>query len=331
MARTRTSSDLELLVPLDRESPQPLHRQLEQALREAIRDGRLPAATGLPSSRALATQLGVSRGIVVEAYEQLVAEGYLASRPGGATRVARSAVAAPVHRPDPRARPCAEFDFRPGRPDVSEFPRAVWLRSLRRGPAADAPSDRLDLPRRPRRSRSCGSPSPRTSTAPAARPPTRPTSSSARGFAQGLALVGAGDAGARRARVAVEDPSDPEYRATLARGRPRHRGGPRRRARPARRPAGAARRRRRRRHRRPPVPDGRPSCRPIAARPSRTGPARAGALIIEDDYDAEFRYDREPIGAIQGLCRDHVVYAGSASKVLAPGPAARLAAVAAAR
>ena len=94
MARTRTSSDVELLLPLDRESPQPLHRQLEQGLREAIRDGRLPAATGLPSSRAFAAQLGVSRGIVVEAYEQLVAEGYLASRPGGGARRARGALAA---------------------------------------------------------------------------------------------------------------------------------------------------------------------------------------------------------------------------------------------
>ena len=102
MARTRTSSDVELLVPLDRESPQPLHRQLEQGLREAIRDGRLRAATALPSSRAFAAQLGVSRGIVVEAYEQLVAEGYLASRPGGATRVARAAIAAPFHAPEVR-------------------------------------------------------------------------------------------------------------------------------------------------------------------------------------------------------------------------------------
>src|SRR6478752_7121948 len=96
MARTRTSSDLELHVALDRESPRALHGQLEQALRGAIQDGRLPASTALPSSRALADQLQVSRGIVVEAYEQLVAEGYLTSRPGGATRVARSAGPVPV-------------------------------------------------------------------------------------------------------------------------------------------------------------------------------------------------------------------------------------------
>ena len=142
MARTRTSSDVELLLPLDRESPQPLHRQLEQGLREAIRDGRLPAATGLPSSRALAAQLGVSRGIVVEAYEQLVAEGYLASRPGGATRVARSAIAAPFHAPEARARRGrVRLPARPARrvrvPAGGLAPQPAPRRSLR------APSDRL--------------------------------------------------------------------------------------------------------------------------------------------------------------------------------------------
>ena len=80
MTRTRTSSDLELLVALDRDGCEPLHRQLEASLRSGIRDGRLAAGTILPSTRALASQLGVSRGIVVEAYEQLVAEGFLDSR-----------------------------------------------------------------------------------------------------------------------------------------------------------------------------------------------------------------------------------------------------------
>ena len=68
-----------------RTAGEPLHVSWSAALRDAIRDGRLEAGSVLPSSRALASQLGVSRGIVVEAYEQLVAEGYLASRPGGAT------------------------------------------------------------------------------------------------------------------------------------------------------------------------------------------------------------------------------------------------------
>ena len=86
MPRTKTSSAIELLVPLDRANGHPLHRQLEQELREAIRSGRLASGSTLPSTRALAEQLAVSRGIVVEAYEQLAAEGYLVSRPGGATR-----------------------------------------------------------------------------------------------------------------------------------------------------------------------------------------------------------------------------------------------------
>src|SRR5688572_16359448 len=101
MARSRTSSALELLVPLRRDEVQPLHRQLEQELREAVRSGRLPPLTVLPSTRALADQLGVARGVVVEAYEQLVAEGYLASRAGGATRVAPGAAQS-------SARPSAE-------------------------------------------------------------------------------------------------------------------------------------------------------------------------------------------------------------------------------
>ena len=82
MTRMRTSSALELLVSLDRGGPEPLHRQLEQGIREAVRSGRLAAGAALPSTRALAAQLAVSRGIAVEAYEQLGAEGYLATTPG---------------------------------------------------------------------------------------------------------------------------------------------------------------------------------------------------------------------------------------------------------
>src|SRR5262245_1065750 len=97
MSRSRTSSELELLVTLRRDhGAEPLHRQLEDALRTAIRSGRLAPGAALPSSRALADQLDVSRGIVVGAYEQLVAEGYLAARPGGATRVAAAAAEPPA-------------------------------------------------------------------------------------------------------------------------------------------------------------------------------------------------------------------------------------------
>src|SRR6476659_5047925 len=127
MSRIRTSSALELLVPLDRADPRPLHSQLEQDLRDAVRSGRLGTDARIPSTRVLAAQLGVSRGIVVEAYAKLIAEGYLASRPGGATHVASAATPSPTRR-GPTPAPRIEIDFRPGRPDLSEFPRATWLR-----------------------------------------------------------------------------------------------------------------------------------------------------------------------------------------------------------
>src|SRR5215217_4748288 len=118
MPRSRTSSDREMLVPLDRSSREPLHRQLEQGLRGLVRAGGLEPGASLPSTRSLASQLGVSRGIVVEAYEQLSAEGYLVSRPGGTTRVARTAGLVPAARPEATS-PRYIWDFRSGRPDVS--------------------------------------------------------------------------------------------------------------------------------------------------------------------------------------------------------------------
>jgi GntR family transcriptional regulator/MocR family aminotransferase len=302
-------------VPLDRESPRPLHGQLEQALRGAVQDGRLPSATTLPSTRSLADQLGVSRGIVVEAYEQLVAEGYLVSRAGGATRVARAAATQPVHRPLPDE-PRPPFDFRPGRPDVSEFPRAAWLRSLRRA-LAQAPSDRLSY------LGGHGVPELRTALSTYLNRARGTCSDPAdvvicTGFAQGLALAARAMRTGGARVVAVEDPSDPEYRNTL-------------------RAAGLDS---------IAVPVDELGIRVdvlesldvdgvvvTAAHQYPTGAvlppdrrarlaawaARRGAVIVEDDYDAEFRYDREPIGAIQGLTPDQVVYAGSASKILAPG------------
>ena len=143
MARTRTSSDAELLVELRRNDDVPLHRQLEQELRAAIRSGRLASGSVVPSTRGLATQLGLSRGVVVEAYEQLVAEGYLTSQPGGATRISgRVGDATPTvttERPDT---PPVQIDFGYGRPDLTQFPRATWMRSIRRV-LNEASSERL--------------------------------------------------------------------------------------------------------------------------------------------------------------------------------------------
>ena len=109
----------------------PLHRQIESSIRDGIRAGRLLRGTALPPTRGLAAELGVSRGVVVEAYQQLVAEGYLASRAGGYTRVAIGPEA--LGRAAPRAA-CARarIDFCPCRADGSMFPRAAWLRSMRR-------------------------------------------------------------------------------------------------------------------------------------------------------------------------------------------------------
>jgi GntR family transcriptional regulator / MocR family aminotransferase len=302
-------------VPLDRASHEPLHRQLGRGIREAIRDGRLAPGAPLPSSRALAAQLRTSRGIVVEAFEQLVAEGYLVATPGGATRIAAGAAAPPRQAADLEP-PAFAFDFRPGRPDVTEFPRGAWLRSLRRA-LASAPSDRLGyLGGR-------GVPELRVALA-AYLNRVRGTAADpadvviASGFAQGLGLVARVVAQRGGSRIALEDPFDPEYRGIV-------------------RAAGVE-----------PVAvpvDGRGirvdllaaarvdavlvtaahqyptgAVLPADRRAALLAWARdADGLVIEDDYDAEFRYDRDPVGALQGLAPDHVIYAGSASKTLAPG------------
>ncbi|HEX3258237.1 MAG TPA: winged helix-turn-helix domain-containing protein, partial [Pseudonocardia sp.] len=80
-----TSPDLHLV--LDRARPRGLRAQIEEEIRTAVRRGRLRAGTRLPSTRALAADLGVTRRVVVEAYDQLVAEGYVVSRPGAGTVV----------------------------------------------------------------------------------------------------------------------------------------------------------------------------------------------------------------------------------------------------
>ena len=315
MARVRTSSDLELLVELRRDDPEPLHRQLEQGLRAAVRSGRLDAGAVMPSTRALAVQLGVSRGIVVEAFEQLVAEGYLASRPGGTTTVARTSArtSTDAERPAPAA---LRFDFRPGRPDLDQFPRAVWLRAVRRV-LSGAPSQRfgyLDGRGTPELRRAIAAYMNRVRGT-AADPEHVIVSA---GFAQGLSLVAHAIRTTGAIRMALEDPSDPEYRAAV-------------------RAAG---------HEPVGIPVDASGLRVdlldaadvdavlvTAAHQYPTGGVlppdrrsaliawaeRRGALIVEDDYDAEFRYDREPIGALQGLSPDRVVYSGSASKILAPG------------
>ncbi len=315
MPRSRTSSSVELLVTLRREIPTPIHRQLEHELRDAVRAGRLRAGSVLPSTRQLADQLDVSRGVVVEAYEQLVAEGYLTSRPGRATQVASVAAGAPTAEVRTSS-PEPSVDFRYGRPDVSLFPRNLWLRSLRRV-LTEAPSDRLNyLDAR-------GAAELRDALA-AYLSRVRGTAADAdrivisTGFAQALTLVSNVLRASGARRLGVEDPSETSV-AEVARSAglqvvaiPVDESGLRVDALDRadldavvvtaahQFPTGAVL-----------PPDRRAALVSWAT--------ERGGLIIEDDYDAEFRYDREPIGAIQGLAPDRVIYAGSASKTLAPG------------
>src|SRR5690349_19393098 len=122
----------DLLVRLDRSASQPLRGQLEASLREAIRGGRLRAGERLPSSRELARELGTSRGLVQECYGQLLAEGYLTSQAGSATRVAAGARPAPAKpSPGPPAPPRLVADFRSGVPDLGSFPRGDWAWATR--------------------------------------------------------------------------------------------------------------------------------------------------------------------------------------------------------
>jgi GntR family transcriptional regulator/MocR family aminotransferase len=310
----RTSS-LDLLIRLDR-SGAPMRAQLEEQLREAIRSGRLAPGVALPSSRALAHQLGISRGVVVDAYGQLGAEGYLVARQGAPTLVAAaSAASTTVSEAAPAARP-PRFDFRPGGPDVSLFPRAAWLASLRRalrsapdarfdyGDPRGAPELRLALARYLGRARGV------------AADPERLVVTS--GMAQGMALLCRALVAQGGRRIGVEDPSNKPGRDQLvANGLEIV-----------------------------PVPvddaglqvDGLEDAAPDAAfvAPAHQFPlgvvlaperraalidwaARTDALVIEDDYDAEYRYDRAPVGAVQGLAPELVAYGGSVSKTLAPG------------
>ena len=311
----RTSSSLDLMVGLQRDGGSPLRAQLEDQLRGAVRAGRLAPGAPLPSTRTLARDLGVSRGVVVDAYAQLAAEGYLVASQGAPTRVSDAAAApggAGVLPPEERA---PRFDFRPGGPDVALFPRDAWAASVRRS-LREAPDARLDYgdPR--------GAPELRRALAGylgrvrgVACQPGRVIVTS--GMAQGMAILGRAILAAGGRRVGVEDPGSGPGRAQLAST--------------GLEPV--------------PIPVDADGLVPAALEASRadlvlTTPAHqfptgvvlaperraalldwataGGGLVMEDDYDAEYRYDRAPVGAVQGLAPERVLYAGTVSKTLAP-------------
>ena len=292
-----------------------VRRGLTDALREAVRTGRLAPGTRLPSSRSLAADLGIARNTVAEAYADLVAEGWLTARQGSGTRVADRTVSPPsASPPRPRVPSSPAYDLVPGLPDLASFPRAEWLRAARRALAA-APHQALDY----------GDPRGRTEL----RTALAGYLSRARGvradpdrilicagISHGLRLLAAvlrarggttvavesyglfvhwdllADAGLRTVPLPFDqrgtDPGElRDQDAVLL--TPAHQF-----------PMGGTLHR----DRRAAVVD---------------WARRTGGVVIEDDYDGEFRYDRQPVGALQGLDPDHVVYMGTASKSLAPG------------
>ena len=291
-----------------------MRAELESALRDAVRSGRLPAGTRLPSSRQLAADLGLARNTIADAYGQLVAEGWLTARQGSGTHVAHRSASPPESSTNVVVRPAARYDLRPGLPNLAAFPTAAWVTALRRALLA-APTDALGYgdPR--------GRPELREALAGylarvrgVATSPNRIVVCS--GFTQALALLTQvlQDRGATT--VAMEGYGQPSHRAVVAqRGlvtrslavdqhgariddldqdeavvlTPAHQF-------PLGPPLSPARR--------------------VAAVAWATA---TGGLIVEDDYDGEFRYDRHPVGAIQPLAPDRVAYVGTASKTLAPG------------
>lgn len=285
--------------------------QLEDRLRALVRDGTLPAGSRLPSSRSLASDLEVSRRLVVDAYGQLLAEGYLVARRGGGTYVASAASAADQAPPQAPVRPL-QFDFFPGAPDLASFPRALWSRVLR-DVLRSAPASAFAYPdvRGAGELRAQLSAYLRRVRGVVAEPDSIVICA---GATQGLALLGRALVRTGVHAIAVENPCLPPHRAVLAYAGLEVRGvavdehgldvdaldAPVALATPAHQ-----------------CPTG------VALSPRRRGAlvqwARAGGLVIEDDYDAEFRYDRAPLGALQGLAPEHVVYLGTASKTLAPG------------
>jgi GntR family transcriptional regulator/MocR family aminotransferase len=315
-ALSETSQPIELLLSVARGGGRTLGAQIEDQLRRAIREGALRDGTEVPSTRDLARQLGISRRVVVDAYAQLASEGYLNLRQGARPRVSENAAvvrAAAAESVPALAR--LRFDFRPSRPDLSAFPRASWLRSLRTALATMTDAE-------------LGYGDPRGATVLRSAladylgrvrgvvvEPERVVVTS--GYAQGLALVCRALAAAGAKRIGMEDPSNLDDQAIVT-------------------GAGLEA-----------VPIGvdgdglrvdelaRLAPDAVIVTPAHQQPTgvvlsrerrlalvawlRArGVVAIEDDYDAEYRYDRAAVGALQGLAPEQVVYAGTTSKTLAP-------------
>ncbi|WP_424535687.1 PLP-dependent aminotransferase family protein [Sphaerisporangium viridialbum] len=318
---------VDLPLALDREAPVPLAVQLGDQLRDGMRAGALKSGERLPSSRGLARLLGVSRTVVTEAFQQLYAEGWLEGRHGSGTYVADFSRFTTTPRsaghPGAKALPTdaegetapgvpgrGTVDLRPGRPWVLDYDRAAWRRAWRR--AADRPpSDVVDPYGHPRLRELLADHLRRARGVPVGPENVLVT----RGTGHGIDLIAAtvlrpGDG------AGVEEPGYRSARHVFA-----ARGG-----------------------RIVPCPVDEqgvvPADLPGDLRVLYTTPAhqfplggrlpiprregllawarRTGALVVEDDYDAEFRYDVAPLPALYGLDPERVVLLGTLSKSLAP-------------
>ncbi|SFR91118.1 GntR family transcriptional regulator / MocR family aminotransferase [Agromyces sp. CF514] len=322
--RTGPALAWETLLPLG-DGPAPLRDRLERAIRDAVHAGVVPAGSALPPSRVLAETLGVSRWVVTETYGQLVAEGFLEAVVGSGTRVPEHALQVPSAAPPARTtgplrgeyrRP--RFDLGPGIPDLRHVPRARWAAAVRH--ALDTLPDAELMVVDP-----LGHPLARTAVAAYLARSRRAIVSPddvvvTHGATDGMTAVVAGLRAGGHRSILVEDPSWGRLREVAA-------------------AAGLT-----------PVPvpvdDAGVDVERLAAASARTGaraalltpahqfpvgaalsPARRDAIVrwaravdgvlIEDDYDAEFRYDRRPIAALQGLAPERVVLVGSLSKSMA--------------
>jgi GntR family transcriptional regulator / MocR family aminotransferase len=309
-------ASLELLLEVPARGAR--RQAVEESLRAAIRGGRLAAGTRLPSTRDLAAQLGVSRGTVAQAYEQLAAEGWLTARSGSGTRVALGALPPAPPAGDRAVAPLPRHDLRPGHPDAGAFPRDAWGRAVRYA-LREAPADAFG----DGDPRGCGE---LRATLAAYLGRVRGTRvDPARlvicsGYTQALSLLAEAFAELGITIAGMENPGIGDHAAIVA----------------ARlRVADIG------------VDAGGMSVAELAVSGAQVAvctpahqfplgmsmsPGRRSELlawaeerpgwIVEDDYDGEFRYDRRPIGALQSRLPARTVYVGSTSKSL--GPAVRL-------
>lgn len=309
-----TSKPRDLLIPILRDAGQSLGRQIEDGIREAIREGRLRPLGVLPSTRDLAAQLGVSRPLVVNAYEQLAAEGFIVLKQGARAQISAQPARGRLPAAESLRPTVPRFDFRPAVPDLASFPRRAWLAALRYALAHMTHEDfgyaqphgtavlREAIVEHLGRVRGVQAHSSQIVV----------TS----GFAQARALVCRALAATGATRIAVETPGYSDLTFVRRAGlkvipievdhdglkvdelerravnavmiTPAHQF-----------PTGA-------------VLSGERRAALLSWLRSRNG------VAVEDDYDSEFRYDRDPVGALQGLDPERVIYAGTASKTLAP-------------